>query len=115
MHELAVTKSLLKLTLDHAEQAGAKKVTRLNLVIGQMSSIVDETVQFYWDSMAQGTIAASATLHFERIPATFHCFNCNHKFQINQQTDFTCPNCHSTQVQVIGGDEFRLDSIDIDE
>lgn len=115
MHELAVTKSLLKLTLDHAERAGAKKVTRIHLVIGQMSSIVDESVQFYWDSLAQGTIADSATLHFKRIPATFHCFNCNQKFQLTQQPDFTCPYCHSAQVQVIGGDEFRLDSIDIDE
>ena len=115
MHELAVTQSLLKLALKHAERVEAKKITRLNLVIGQMSSIVDDSIQFYWDTMAQDTIAASAKLHFKRVPATFYCFNCCQKFELSQQTDFTCPHCQSGQVQVVGGDEFRLESIDIDE
>ncbi len=113
MHELSVTQHLLALTLKHAEAAGAKKVNRLNLVIGQLSTIVDESVQFYWDIVAKGTIAEGATLHFERVPATMHCFNCNTRFTINGKSDFHCPHCRSGQVQVVAGNEFRLDSIDI--
>ena len=114
MHELAITESLLEITLKHAETAGAKKVNALNIVIGQMSSVVDESVQFYWDFVAKDTIAAGATLHFERIPARFHCHACQTEFGLNGQPDFLCPNCGSAQVRVIGGEEFRLESIDVE-
>ena len=114
MHELAITESLLEITLKHAETAGAKKVNALNIVIGQMSSVVDESVQFYWDFIAKDTLAEGATLNFERIPARFHCHNCQAEFTLNGHPDFACPHCHSGQVQVIGGDEFRLDSIDVE-
>jgi hydrogenase nickel incorporation protein HypA/HybF len=114
MHELAITQSLLNLTLKHAETAGAKQVNQLNIVIGQMSSVVDESVQFYWDFVAKGTIAEGAKLNFERVPATLHCANCNSQFTLNGSENFLCPNCQSAQVKVVGGDDFRLDSIDVD-
>ena len=114
MHELAITQSLLDLALKHAQAAGAKKVNQLNVVIGQMSSVIDESVQFYWDFVAKDTIAEGATLNFERVPATMHCFNCNTQFTINNSKSFLCPNCQSAQVQVTGGNDFRLDSIDVD-
>ncbi|MBN1992040.1 MAG: hydrogenase maturation nickel metallochaperone HypA [Anaerolineae bacterium] len=114
MHELALTENLLEITLKHATAAGAKKVKQLNIVIGQLSSVVDESVQFYWDFVAKDTIAEEAELHFERIPATFRCHNCRAEFSLNGQPDFLCPHCQSVQVEVIGGNEFRLDSIDIE-
>ncbi len=114
MHELRITESLLEITLKHAEAAGAKKVKQLNLVIGQMSSVVDESVQFYWDFVAKDTIAANAVLHFERIPAKFRCHDCQAEFGLNGQPDFLCPQCRSVRVQVIGGEEFRLDSIEVE-
>jgi hydrogenase nickel incorporation protein HypA/HybF len=114
MHELPITQSLLQITLKHAEAAGAKKVKQLNLVIGRMSSVVDESVQLYWDITTKGTIAEGAILHFERVPATFRCFDCQKEFEFNNQSDFSCPYCQSAWVGVIGGDDFRLDSIDVD-
>ena len=62
MHELGVTQSLLDLAVRHAQQAGAARVTQLNVVIGQMANIVDDSVQFYWEIIAQDTIAAGAVL-----------------------------------------------------
>ena len=58
MHELAVTESILNIAVQHASQAGAVRVTDLNLVIGQLSSIFDDSVQFYWDMISEGTICA---------------------------------------------------------
>ena len=39
MHELSVTQSLLNIALQHAEKANAKRVTDLNIVIGELASI----------------------------------------------------------------------------
>ena len=113
MHELAVTESLLEIALRHAREAGAERITRLNVVIGELSSIVDESVQFYWDMVSEGTIAEGAELHFERVEGTLHCLECGHTFPL-RAADFVCPECGASQVTAAGGDEFRLDSIEIE-
>jgi hydrogenase nickel incorporation protein HypA/HybF len=113
MHELAVTESLLNIATKHAVQAGAVRVTQLNLVIGQLASIVDESVQFYWDMLSEGTICAGAQLHFERKPATLKCLDCDQTYALDGAlTD--CPNCHSVRIKVMTGEEFFVESIEIE-
>jgi hydrogenase nickel incorporation protein HypA/HybF len=51
MHELAVTENILNIAVQHGTQANAVRVTSLQLVIGQLSSIVDDSVRFYWDAV----------------------------------------------------------------
>ncbi|GIV77612.1 hydrogenase maturation nickel metallochaperone HypA [Litorilinea aerophila] len=114
MHELAITQHLLDLTLAHARAAQARKVTHLYLVIGQLSSIVDDSVQFYWEQIARGTLAADAQLHFRRVPAWLQCQGCGAETPLDAQADFRCPVCKSPAVQVVGGDEFRLESIEVE-
>jgi len=113
LHELAVTQSLLEIALRHAERAGAQRIIRLNLVIGQLTSIADDSVQFYWDIVSQGTVAEGAELHFERVPGVLRCLSCGHTFPLNGR-DYTCPACGHERVVVAGGDDFRLESIEVD-
>jgi hydrogenase maturation factor len=37
VHELAITQSVLQLALEHAGRAGARRITRINLVIGELA------------------------------------------------------------------------------
>lgn len=113
MHELPVTESLLEITLRHAQEANARCVTDLYLVIGQLSSIIDDSVQFYWDIVAQNTIAEGARLHFRRIPIQMLCLECQKSFTPTDN-EFTCPDCHSSRVKVTAGEEFYLESINIE-
>ncbi|XCN73689.1 MAG: hydrogenase maturation nickel metallochaperone HypA [Candidatus Electrothrix aestuarii] len=110
MHELSVTQSILDIVLQHAKE---RKVQQVNLVIGQFSSIVDDSVQFYWDIIAKDTLAAEAKLHFERIPGEMTCNSCGHVFHPGSET-FLCPACESNAVRVSGGREFQVDSIDVE-
>jgi len=113
MHELAVTESILNIAVQHATQAGAVRVTGLNLVIGQLASLVDDSVQFYWDMISEGTICAGAKLHFERKPATLKCLDCDRSYALDGElTD--CTNCHSVRIKVMTGEEFFVESIEIE-
>jgi len=113
MHELPVTQSVLEICLRHAERANARQITKINLVIGKLSSIVDDSVQFYWELIARGTIAEKAVLNFERVPVEMSCLDCGALFEPSDES-FACPRCLSLRVKVTKGDEFRVSSIEIE-
>jgi hydrogenase nickel incorporation protein HypA/HybF len=114
MHELAVTEGLLEIAVRHAAANKAQRVTDLHIVIGQLASIVDDSVQFYWDIISAGTTCEGAHLTFERIPATLTCAACNLTFAFDPNS-LTCPTCGSADAKLITGEEFRLDSIEIEK
>jgi hydrogenase nickel incorporation protein HypA/HybF len=113
MHELPVTQSLLEIALRHAQQSDAQRILSLNIVLGQFATIVDDSVQFYWDLIAQDTIAAGARLNFRRVPAELLCLECDQRY-IPGPEELDCPACHSTNVKIISGKEFFLESIDVE-
>ena len=114
MHELAVTESILDIASKHAVEAGASSVADIHILIGRLSSIIDDSVQFYWEIIAKNTICEKAILHFIRIPAELECLECGNKYQI--ETDLTpCPNCQSNRIKILSGNEFRVESIEINK
>lgn len=113
MHELSVTESLLEIALRHAQKAQASHVTALHLVVGQLASIVDDSVQFYWDFVAKDTLAAGAQLHFRRIPAALECLDCANQFTLTGDA-LPCPACGSARIRILTGNEFYLESIEIE-
>jgi hydrogenase nickel incorporation protein HypA/HybF len=114
MHELSVTESILDIATSHAKEAGAKKVTQINLVIGRLSSIIDDSVQFYWDSLSEGTICENSKLSFKRLPAILHCTACQIDYQIENELT-PCPRCGGYQTTIKGGEEFFVESIEIEK
>jgi hydrogenase nickel incorporation protein HypA/HybF len=113
MHELAVTENLLQVAIRHAEAAGAHRVTDLHLVIGELTTVVGDSIQFYWDIVSEGTLCQGACLHFERIPARLRCRDCSEDYALDGDLR-GCPRCASSRVRVVAGDEFRLESIEVD-
>lgn len=114
MHELAVTESILEIANRHATNAGASKITDIYITLGRLSSIVDDSVQFYWDIISQATLAEGAKLHFTRVPARMHCNDCGQDFDMQDELA-PCPNCNSINLKLISGDEFWLESIEIEK
>lgn len=113
MHELSVTESVIEIITRHAEQAEAKRIVRVYLVVGELSSIVDDSVQFYFDFLAQDTLAKGAELVFRRLPVTLECGSCRHQWEPNS-ADWICPSCGASQARVIKGREFYVDSIEVE-
>ena len=111
MHELSVTENLLEIALRYGREAGATAVTDLFVVIGELSTIVDESVQFYWDIVSEGSPAAGSTLHFRRIPGRLGCRACGHTY--SPREDLPCPACGGVDIDILAGEEFYLEAIEI--
>ncbi|MFZ3070897.1 MAG: hydrogenase maturation nickel metallochaperone HypA [Anaerolineaceae bacterium] len=112
MHELSVTENILQIANEAAQSHSAQKVTDIFITIGRLSSIVDDCIQFYWDHISQGSLSEGAVLHFNRIPARLRCKTCGVEFELKDEL-FPCPACQSIQLEVISGDEFQIDHIEI--
>lgn len=112
MHELSVTESMLSVVLRHAEASRAKEVTRINMVLGEMSSVMEESVKFYFDIIARDTIAQNAELNFRRTKLIARCGGCGNEFEVIE-FDFRCPECEAEKTEIISGREFQVESIEI--
>ena len=113
MHELPITESILEISLRHAKQANSRRVVSIYLVIGQMASIIDDSVQFYWDLISKGTIAEGAELKFRRIPTKLQCQVCALKYSPGDE-NFACPDCGNSEITIVSGQEFYLEAIDVE-
>lgn len=113
MHELPVTQSILEIALRHAKQADAKRITDLHIVMGELATMVDDSIQFYWEIIAKDTIAENAVLRFRRVPAELQCLSCAEKYH-PADGELACPKCGSIGAKIIAGEEFLLESIDVE-
>jgi len=113
MHELGITEGLLSLALEQATKAQAQRITKIEVVIGQDSDTSEESIRFYFDLLAPGTIAEGATLSFERVATRFRCSHCQ-RLLSPAEASRGCPNCGERHLELAAGRELYLKSIDVE-
>jgi hydrogenase nickel incorporation protein HypA/HybF len=112
MHEMAITQSLLEISLAEAAKAGAGRVTVIRLKVGALTGIVPDSVAFYLDMLAKGTPAEGARLVAEVVPVTARCPACDHTFPVEDLV-FLCPRCGGP-AQLATGRELAVESLEVD-
>ena len=112
MHELSVVESMMAVVLKHAEKNRASKVNRINLVLGEMSTVMEDPVRFYFELLSRDTIAEGAELSFRRTQLISRCHDCGKEFKV-EEYDFTCPECGGNDTEIVSGREFQVESIEI--
>jgi hydrogenase nickel incorporation protein HypA/HybF len=110
MHELSLTQNILDVALKHA---GSRKILCVNLLVGQLSDEREESIRFYWDDLAKGTLAQEAKLDFQYVDAEMKCLECGMVFHPKEET-LLCPVCQSHHLKLISGDDVKINSIDVE-
>jgi len=113
MHELGVTESIISIALSKAGEAQAKKVLKINLVVGELAGFVPDCIQFYFDTLSKDTVAQGAALHFETMQAELRCRNCSTVFR-PRDTLWSCPKCGSQSVEISKGRELYIESLEVE-
>jgi hydrogenase nickel incorporation protein HypA/HybF len=115
IHELSVTKDILKTVLTVAAENGAKRVVSVTLTIGALRDIVPDLMQRYFDYVSSGTAAERARLDIKRIEVTMSCAQCSQVFSadLRKSLRVLCPSCGGSRSTVLTGREFRIEGIEV--
>ena len=113
LHEYAITQNIVNICCEEAEKNNALKISSIKLKIGELSGLVPECIQEYFNFISMNTVAQGAKLQVEKMPIIMQCNNCGSINEINK-VDFNCQSCGSTDVKIIGGNEFLIDSMEVD-
>lgn len=110
MHEFSLTQNLLNTAL---KSANSKRIVNVNLLIGPFSDDREETIKFYWRDLAKGTPGEGAQLHFQHVLVDMKCIECGGTFSLEDDRSI-CMYCESNPSQLLGKDEVKLESIDVE-
>jgi hydrogenase nickel incorporation protein HypA/HybF len=113
MHEASVTEALLRLVLEKAADLDVRKVTKVFLVVGDLTGYVGDSIQFYFDRYSKGTIAEGAEISVARVESKMRCLSCGELFA-RARFSFSCPSCGGEGEATKIGTEFYIESIEIE-
>ena len=111
MHELSLSSAIVNTVAKHA---GGRTVTVVNLRVGRLRQVIPDTLAFYFEFVARDSVCDGARLVQEVIPARLRCRGCGHGWDIEIPA-FRCPVCAGSDVEVASGDEFEVESIEVEE
>jgi hydrogenase nickel incorporation protein HypA/HybF len=112
MHELSLSGAIVNTVVKHAE---GRPVSVVSLRVGALRQVVPDTLDFYFGFVAKGTVCEGARLEQEAIPARLRCARCEEEWEIDVPI-FMCPRCGGAgQVEVASGNEFEVESIEVEE
>lgn len=110
MHELSLTESIIKICSEEALKNNLKKVDEIRLKVGELSGVVPECIQYYFDVISKDTILKGAKIKVEKILIQVECKDCNN-IVVLDKINLCCPKCGSFNIKVLKGNEFYIDSI----
>jgi hydrogenase nickel incorporation protein HypA/HybF len=112
MHELSLSGAIVNTVEKHA---AGRPVSVVNMRIGALRQVVPDTLEFYFGFVSKGTVCEGARLEQELIPARLRCAECEREWEIELPV-FMCPACGPAgSVEVACGDEFEVESIEVEE
>ena len=111
MHELSLSSAIVNTVVKHAR---GRRVTAVELRVGKLRQVIPDTLEFYFEFVARGTVCEGARLEQQVIDARLSCHSCGHEWAIEIPA-FRCPQCGDGDVEIAGGDEFEVEAIEVEE
>jgi hydrogenase nickel incorporation protein HypA/HybF len=110
MHEMSIAQGIIDLCLEHA---GGRRITSLDVEIGELSSVVPEAIEFCFEACSRETLMEGARLTIIRVPGSGQCQECGRKTPLTELYG-SCGHCGSGRVTIVTGEELRVREIEVD-
>ena len=113
MREFHSTKFILDKIIQQARTINGTRVKNVHLVLGEISELDQNSIQKHWNELSKNTVAENAQLHFRIMIAEVQCMSCFKKYHPKNGI-IHCDNCGSFGAKILTGEEFHVESIEMD-
>jgi hydrogenase nickel incorporation protein HypA/HybF len=113
VHEMSIMAEAVRMAVESAQAAGARRVTGLRLRVGSLTGAVPEAMQFAWDVLRRETPADDAWLQIESVTAACWCSKCREEFECADLFN-ECPRCHLVSGELRRGRELEIAAVEIE-
>jgi len=113
MHEYSIVQSLLESCENHASENESTKVLKVIVKIGVLSGVEPQLLETAFNTFKEGTICNDALFILNHQKVVIECYECKKNSTLDKN-EFVCPNCCSSDVKVIDGEEMFLMSLEME-
>lgn len=115
MHELSIAHSLIETVEEALADKPELKVTVVNLQLGVLSGVEQESLLFCFDIATADTRLAGAKLGIELVAARAYCATCGHDVSPVTPHWYRCPECGAVCAQLSAGRDLQIASVEVIE
>ncbi len=114
MHELSLSYATVESVLESVASLNAARVISVTLVAGELSGVSIEAFRFSFPIAAAGTILEDTNLIIIGEPVRVFCSPCNQIGALASIQNFRCPVCGLPSGDIRSGEDFIIQSIEIE-
>lgn len=121
MHEVSVVSSMVDAILKELENYDVEKVEAVNVLIGDLTSLGAEQLEFAYEIVTRGTLLEGSKFNIEREEVRVRCKECGYEGPADSlESDYldhsipviACPKCGGG-VDITAGQACRVRDLDI--
>ncbi len=112
MHELSIALGIVKIAEDETAKVNAKTVTKIELIVGVLSGVEIDSLEFVWSSAVKDSVLEKAELEITRVEGKGKCVDCDTIFDMENIYD-CCPNCNSNFKGILKGKELKVKALEV--
>ncbi len=113
MHELSITENLVRVLQEQSSAQNFKKVLRVRLDVGMLSTLEPDSLIFCFDTVAKGTVAEGAAVEIHRSPGIAQCRKCGTQTEISAYGE-PCSHCESFELNVLSGKDMMIKDVEVE-
>ena len=122
MHEFSAALSIVEAAVQAAKANNAKRVTAVNVEVGEFTFLVPEQLEFNFEIASKNTLLEGAKLNITLVKGQLKCNDCGYAGESQTALDLPpqiavfapmrCPKCDSSNTTLTGGKDFIIANIE---
>ena len=113
MHELSLMEGVLGIVMEAQREHGFRKVLRIALERGALSSAEPEALRFCFDVVMAGSVAEGALLELLEVPALGVCGGCGETVEVSARAEL-CRTCGGVVGEITQGTDLRIKDLEVE-
>jgi hydrogenase nickel incorporation protein HypA/HybF len=114
LHESSLAKQLVKVVLERAAAAGARKVREVRGWVAETEALSAESLGFHFEAHARGTPAEGARLELRLVHVEARCGGCGTRYASEHHL-LLCPRCGASDGEFLGPTGVGIETLEVDD